>query len=52
MTTEILDTRTDAQRACFVPVNKRVVHEDDVRRTDKRSDIEALAASIAAHDAA
>lgn len=49
MTTEILDTSTETQRACFVPISKLVVHEDNVRRTDKRSDIEALAASIAAH---
>lgn len=49
MTTETLDTSTDTQRACFVPVSKLVVHEDNVRRTDKRADIEALAASIAAH---
>ena len=49
MTTEILDTTTERQRACFVPVSKLVVHEDNVRRTDKRADIEALAASIAAH---
>jgi ParB family chromosome partitioning protein len=49
MTTEILDTSTETQRACFVPVSKLVVHEDNVRRTDKRADIEALAASIAAH---
>lgn len=49
MTTEILDTRTEAQRACFVQVNKLIVHPDNVRRTDKRADIEALAASILAH---
>jgi|CXWL01.1.fsa_nt_gi ParB family chromosome partitioning protein len=50
MTHEILDTTTtETQRACFVPVSKLVVHEDNVRRTDKRADIEALAASIAAH---
>ena len=46
MTTEILDTSTETQRACFVPVSKLVVHEDNVRRTDKRADIEPLAASI------
>jgi ParB family transcriptional regulator, chromosome partitioning protein len=49
MTTETLDTSNDTQRACFVPVCKLVVHADNVRRTDKRADIEALAASIAAH---
>jgi len=49
MTTEILDTNTETQRACFVAVSKLVVHDDNVRRTDKRADIEALAASIAAH---
>lgn len=49
MTTEILDTRTDTQRACFVPVAKLLVHASNVRRTDKRADIDALAASIAAH---
>jgi ParB family chromosome partitioning protein len=49
MTTEILDTGTETQRACFVAVSKLVVHENNVRRTDKRADIEALAASIAAH---
>lgn len=50
MTHEILDTTTtETQRACFVPVSKLVVHEDNVRRTDRRADIEALAASIAAH---
>jgi ParB family transcriptional regulator, chromosome partitioning protein len=49
MTTEILDTTTEAQRACFVPVSRLVVHDDNVRRTDKRADIEPLAASIAAH---
>jgi len=49
MTTETLDTSTETQRACFVPVSKLVVHEDNVRRTAKRADIEALAASIAAH---
>lgn len=49
MTTEILDTTPETQRVCFVPVSKLVVHEDNVRRTDKRADIEALAASIAAH---
>jgi ParB family chromosome partitioning protein len=49
MTTETLDTSTDTQPACFVPVSKLAVHEDNVRRTDKRADIEALAASIAAH---
>jgi ParB family transcriptional regulator, chromosome partitioning protein len=49
MTTETLDTGADTQRACFVPVSKLVVHADNVRRTDKRADIEPLAASIAAH---
>lgn len=49
MTTEILDTRTEAQRTCFVPVSKLIVHDDNVRRTDKRADVETLAASIAAH---
>lgn len=49
MTTETPDTTTAPQRACAVPVSKLVVHEDNVRRTDKRADIEALAASIAAH---
>ena len=49
MTPEILDTTPETQRACVVPVSKLVVHEDNVRRTDKRADIEALAASIAAH---
>lgn len=49
MTTEILDANTDTQRACAVPVTKLVVHDDNVRRTDKRADIEMLAASIAAH---
>lgn len=49
MTTEILDTTRETQRAYFVPVSKLVVHDDNVRRTDKRADIEALAASIAAH---
>lgn len=49
MTTEILDTGAAAQRRCCVPVSKLAVHEDNVRRTDKRADIEALAASIAAH---
>lgn len=49
MTTEILDTTTETQRACFVPVTKLVVHEDNVRRTNKRADIQPLAASIAAH---
>lgn len=49
MTTEALDTSTETQRACFVPVSKLIVHDDNVRRTDKRADIEALAASIAAH---
>lgn len=49
MTTEILDANTETQRACAVPVSKLVVHDDNVRRTDKRADIETLAASIAAH---
>lgn len=49
MTTDILDTSTETQRACFVPVSKLAVHEDNVRRTDKRADIQPLAASIAAH---
>lgn len=49
MTTEILDTSTETQRACFVPVSKLIVHDDNVRRTDKRADIDALASSIAAH---
>ncbi|MBL8557570.1 MAG: ParB/RepB/Spo0J family partition protein [Hyphomonadaceae bacterium] len=49
MTTEILDTGAEEQRTCFVPVSKLVVHEDNVRRTDKRADIETLAASIGAH---
>lgn len=49
MTTAILDTRTEAQRTCFVPVSKLIVHDDNVRRTDKRADVETLAASIAAH---
>jgi len=49
MTTEILDTGADAQPTCLVPVSKLAVHEGNVRRTDKRADIEALAASIAAH---
>lgn len=49
MTTEILDANTETQRACAVPVTKLVVHDDNVRRTDKRADIETLAASIAAH---
>jgi 3-oxoacyl-[acyl-carrier protein] reductase len=44
MTTEILDTGADAQRTCFVPVSKLAVHEDNVRRTDKRADIEACMA--------
>lgn len=49
MTTEILDANTETQRACAVPVSKLVMHDDNVRRTDKRADIETLAASIAAH---
>jgi ParB family chromosome partitioning protein len=49
MTTAILDSGAETQRACFVSVSKLFVHEDNVRRTDKRADIEALAASIAAH---
>ena len=49
MTTEILDANTETQRACAVPVSKLVVHDHNVRHTDKRADIEALAASIAAH---
>jgi len=49
MTTETLDASTETQRVVFVPVSKLVVHDDNVRRTDKRADIEALAASIAAH---
>ncbi len=49
MTTQILDTRTSELRATFVPINKLTIHESNVRRTDKRADIEALAASIAAH---
>ena len=49
MTTEILAANTETQRACAVPVSKLVVHDDNVRRTDKRADIETLAASIAAH---
>ena len=49
MTTETPDISTAPQRVCAVPVSKLVVHEDNVRRTDKRADIEALAASIAAH---
>ncbi|GAM98941.1 putative plasmid stabilization protein [alpha proteobacterium U9-1i] len=49
MTTETLDTGAATQRTCFVPVSKLIVHEDNVRRTDKRADIDALAASIAAH---
>jgi ParB family transcriptional regulator, chromosome partitioning protein len=49
MTTEIRDIHTDTQRACFVPVGKLIVHAGNVRRTDKRADVEALAASITAH---
>ncbi|MGD9979510.1 MAG: ParB/RepB/Spo0J family partition protein [Hyphomonadaceae bacterium] len=49
MTDETPDVITETQRAFVVPVSKLVVHDDNVRRTDKRADIEALAASIAAH---
>ncbi|MBY0564738.1 MAG: ParB N-terminal domain-containing protein [Hyphomonadaceae bacterium] len=49
MTTENPGAGTETQRACLVPVSKLIVHDDNVRRTDKRADIEALAASIAAH---
>lgn len=49
MTTEILDTKAQDSRVCFVPISKLSVHPDNVRRTDKRADVEALAASIAAH---
>ncbi len=49
MTTEILDTRREDARACFVPISKLTIHPGNVRRTDKRADVEALAASIAAH---
>lgn len=49
MTTQIHDTRAPDSRASFIPIHKLSVHESNVRRTDKRTDIEALAASIEAH---
>lgn len=49
MTTEIIDTRAENARACFVPITKLLIHEDNVRRTDRRAEIETLAASIHAH---
>jgi ParB family chromosome partitioning protein len=49
MSTQILDTRTKELRATFIPINKLTIHESNVRRTDKRANIEALAASIEAH---
>lgn len=49
MTTQILDTRTQDTRAAFIPITKLLIHDANVRRTDKRAEIEALAASIAAH---
>ena len=49
MKTQILDTRTNEMRATFIPIGKLSIHESNVRRTDKRADIDALAASIVAH---
>lgn len=49
MTTQILDTRALDTRASFIPLSKLSVHARNVRHTDKRVDIEALAASIEAH---
>ncbi len=49
MTKQIHDTPAPDARACLVPLSKLSVHAANVRRTDKRADIEALAASIAAH---
>ncbi|MDZ4867619.1 MAG: ParB/RepB/Spo0J family partition protein [Alphaproteobacteria bacterium] len=49
MTTQIHDTRAPDSRASFIPIHKLSVHESNVRRTDKRTEIEALAASIEAH---
>ena len=33
----------------FIPLNRLVVSRLNVRRTDRKADIDALAASIAAH---
>lgn len=49
MTTETLDTKSADARSCVVPLSKLIIHPDNVRRTDKRADVESLAASIAAH---
>lgn len=49
MTTQILDTRAQEMRATFIPITRLTVHESNVRRTDKRAYIEALASSIEAH---
>lgn len=49
MTTQTHDTRAPDSRASFIPIHKLSVHESNVRRTDKRTEIEALAASIEAH---
>lgn len=49
MTTQIYDTRLPDTRASFIPIHKLSVHPDNVRRTDRRAEIETLAASIEAH---
>lgn len=49
MTTQIYDTRLPDTRASFIPIGKLSVHPDNVRRTDRRAEIETLAASIEAH---
>lgn len=49
MSIAAIDHREHNARVFYVPLPKLTTHPNNVRRTDKRADIEALAASIAAH---
>ncbi|MBX3430005.1 MAG: ParB N-terminal domain-containing protein [Hyphomonadaceae bacterium] len=49
MTNATINTPALDDRPCYVPISKLSVHPGNVRRTDRRADIETLAASIAAH---
>ena len=49
MSIAAIDHREHTARVFLVPLPKHSPHASNVRRTDKRADIEALAASIAAH---
>jgi hypothetical protein len=49
MSVAAIDHREHNARVFLVPLSKLSPHASNVRRTDKRADIEALTASIAAH---